>query len=126
MPRKSSPVQSPKPTQPAQPAQPAPSVTPSQPSLASTILQGFSFGAGQSLAFNLFRSDPKETKETKETVKETKETKEVKEPKEPVKPKTLSECIKDEECNKLLETFLNKEFIKCMKDNNYEDCKYLI
>ena len=123
MPRRSSPVQSPnkhptpppQPAHPAQPAQPAQPVQQVQPSLASTILQGFSFGAGQSLAYNLFRSDPKEVKEVKE-VKEEKE----------VKPKNLTECIKNEECNKLLETFLNKEFIQCMKENNYEDCKHLI
>ena len=89
-----------------------------QPSLTSTILQGFSFGAGQSLAYNIFRSDPKE-KETEP--KETKETKETK-----VKPRNLTECVKDEECNKLLETFLNKEFTKCMKENTFDDCKHLM
>jgi hypothetical protein len=85
---------------------------PPQPNLASTMLQGFSFGAGQSLAYNTFRSDPKEVKEVKET-------------KEP-NPKNLSNCIKNEECNKLLESFLNMEFIHCIKDNKYEDCKHLI
>ena len=88
---------------------------PPQPNLVSTILQGFSFGAGQSLAYNIFRSDPKEPKEPKE----------IKEPKEP-NPKNLSNCIKNEECNKLLESFLNMEFIQCMKDNKYEDCKHLM
>lgn len=97
---------------------PAPSSAPPQPNLASTMLQGFSFGAGQSLAYNTFRSDPKEVNE----VKETNEPKEQKEP----NPKNLSNCIKNEECNKLLESFLNMEFIQCMKDNKYEDCKHLI
>ena len=109
MPRKTS---SHKMSAPAAPA-PAPAVpAPPQPNLVSTILQGFSFGAGQSLAYNIFRSDPKEPKEPKE----------IKEP----NPKNLSNCIKNEECNKLLESFLNMEFIQCMKDNKYEDCKHLI
>ena len=93
-----------------------------QPSLTSTILQGFSFGAGQSLAYNIFRSDPKE-KETEPKVTEPK----VIEPKETkVKPRNLTECVKDEECNKLLETFLNKEFTKCMKENTFDNCKHFI
>ena len=89
-----------------------------QPSLTSTILQGFSFGAGQSLAYNIFRSDPKEPETKEPKVTEPKETK--------VKPRNLTECVKDEECNKLLETFLNKEFTKCMKENTFDDCKHFI
>jgi len=62
-----------------------------KPSFGSTILQGFALGTGQSLAFNMFRSDPAKVKE----VKEVKEEKEIN----------------------------YKEFVKCMKDNPYEDCK---
>lgn len=81
-----------------------------KPSLGSTILQGFALGTGQSLAFNMFRTEPvKEVKEVKET-----------------NPKIFVQCIQDTECNKLLESFLNVEFIQCMKDNNYEDCKQYI
>ena len=57
-----------------------------KPSLGSTILQGFALGTGQSLAFNLFRSEP--------VIKE----------------------VKEKEIN-------YKEFVQCMKDNPYEDCK---
>ena len=56
-----------------------------KPSFGSTILQGFALGTGQSLAFNLFRSDPVS--------------------KDPIK-----------EIN-------YKEFVHCIKDNPYEDCK---
>ena len=114
MPRKTSSHKMSAPAAPA-PAPAVPAPAPPQPNLVSTILQGFSFGAGQSLAYNTFRSDPKEPKEPKE----------IKEPKEP-NPKNLSNCIKNEECNKLLESFLNMEFIQCMKDNKYEDCKHLM
>jgi hypothetical protein len=69
-----------------------------KPSVGSTILQGFALGTGQSLAFNMFRTEP-----VKETVKET-----VKEP------------VKEEEEEKEIKY---KEFVKCMKDNTYEDCK---
>ena len=67
-----------------------------KPSVGSNILQGFALGTGQSLAFNMFRTEP-----VKETVKET-----VKEP------------VKEEE-----KEIKYKEFVKCMKDNTYEDCK---
>jgi len=59
-----------------------------KPSFGSTILQGFALGTGQSLAFNMFRSEP-----AKDPVKD------------PVK-----------EIN-------YKEFVHCIKDNPYEDCK---
>ena len=59
-----------------------------KPSLVSTVLQGFALGTGQSLAFNMFRSDPVQT---------------------PVeKPVNY------------------KEFVQCMKDNPYEDCKHYL
>ena len=77
-----------------------------KPSFGSTILQGFALGTGQSLAFNMFRSEP---------VKEVKEVKE--------NPKDFTECMKDKDCTKLVESFMNKEFSQCMKDNTYEDCK---
>lgn len=76
-----------------------------KPSLGSTILQGFALGTGQSLAFNIFRSEP------------------IKEEKQERNPKDFIQCIQDKDCNKLLESFTNKEFIQCMKDNSYEDCK---
>ena len=89
---------------------PTASTTYEKPSFGSTILQGFALGTGQSLAFNMFRSEPvKEVKEVKET-----------------NPKNFVQCIQDTECNKLLESFLNKEFIQCMKDNTYEECKQYI
>lgn len=67
-----------------------------KPSFGSTILQGFALGTGQSLAFNLFRSDP-----AKDVAKDA-----AKDPaKDPAK-----------EIN-------YKEFVHCIKDNPYEDCK---
>ena len=72
----------------------APTASPTyeKPSIGSTILQGFALGTGQSLAFNMFRSDP-----AKDAVKDA--------VKDPVK-----------EIN-------YKEFVHCIKDNPYEDCK---
>ena len=88
----------------------APTASPTyeKPSIGSTILQGFALGTGQSLAFNIFRSEP---------IKEEKQEKQER------NPKDFIQCIQDKDCNKLLESFTNKEFIQCMKDNNYEDCK---
>jgi len=68
---------------------PANAPTYEKPSFGSTILQGFALGTGQSLAFNMFRSDP--------VIKEVKE-------------------VKEKEIN-------YKEFVHCIKDNPYEDCK---
>ena len=76
-----------------------------KPSVGSTILQGFALGTGQSLAFNIFRSEP------------------IKEEKQERNPNDFIECIQDKNCNKLLESFTNKEFVQCMKDNTYENCK---
>ena len=76
------------PTAPA--AAPAAAAAPvyEKPSLVSTVLQGFALGTGQSLAFNMFRSDPVQT---------------------PVeKPVNY------------------KEFVQCVKDNTYEDCKHYL
>ena len=76
----------------AQTKVPANAPTYEKPSFGSTILQGFALGTGQSLAFNMFRSDP-----VKDAVKDP--------VKDPVK-----------EIN-------YKEFVHCIKDNPYEDCK---
>jgi len=72
---------------------PTPAPTYEKPSFGSTILQGFALGTGQSLAFNMFRSDPVKEKPAKE---------------EPVKETNY------------------KEFIQCVKDNSYEDCKHYL
>ena len=86
MPRKTNTVSHTKSSTPTAPTVTAP--TYEKPSFGSTILQGFALGTGQSLAFNMFRSDPI---------------------KDPVK-----ESVKE----------INyKEFVQCMKDNPYEDCK---
>ena len=84
------------------------SPTSEKPSLGSTILQGFALGTGQSLAFNSFRSEP---------IKEEKQEKQER------NPKGFIQCMQDKDCNKLLESFTNKEFIQCIKDNTYEECK---
>lgn len=77
---------------------PTPAPTPSvvqhnhqvqQPGFFSNMLQGFGLGAGQSIAMNIFRSDP--------VVKHTHEN----------APITSS-----------LELKLPKEFVQCMKENN--------
>lgn len=60
-----------------------------QPGFFSNMLQGFGLGAGQSIAMNIFRSDP--------VVKHTYEN---------VSPTTS------------LESKLPKEFVQCMKENN--------
>ena len=72
-----------------------------KPSFGSTILQGFALGTGQSLAFNMFRSDP-----AKDAVKD------------PVSKDAVKDPVKDP-----VKEINYKEFVHCIKDNPYEDCK---
>ena len=76
-----------KPTAPTAPIMHTVQIQP--PGFFSNMMQGFGLGAGQAIAQNIFRSDPKVT-------------------------------------HVIEHVYESKEYIQCMKDNNYEDCKYLI
>lgn len=95
---------------------PAPSIAPSapstvhhnhqvqQPGFFSNMWQGFGLGAGQSIAMNIFRSDPKVT-HVHENISTTSSI--------PVNS---------------LERSLPKEFVQCMKENNNDKdlCKQFL
>ncbi len=63
-----------------------------QPGFFSNMLQGFGLGAGQSIAMNIFRSDPKVTH--------------------------IHENANTSNNVSSLEMNLPKEFVQCMKENN--------
>jgi hypothetical protein len=74
-----------------------------QPGFFSSVVQGFGLGAGQSIAMNIFRSDPKVTHVHENT---------------PTSTSTLS----------ISESFYSKEFAQCLKDkyDDKESCKQYI
>lgn len=89
-----------------------------QPGFFSNMWQGFGLGAGQSIAMNIFRSDPKvthvhENVTPTSTVPATSST-------ESLYSKEFAQCMKDnwddkEKC---------KHYIQCLKDNNTKEvCK---
>ncbi len=73
-----------------------------KPGFFSNMWQGFGLGAGQSIAMNIFRSDPTVTHVHENTISTTKQSK--------------------------LESSLPKEFVQCMKDNNNDKdlCKQFL
>jgi len=75
-----------------------------QPGFFSNMWQGFGLGAGQSIAMNIFRSDPKVTH---------------------VHENAPSTSISSPQSS---ETFYSKEFTQCMKDkwDDKESCKQYI
>lgn len=82
-----------------------PQIQVQQPGFFSNLWQGFGLGAGQSIAHNIFRSDPKVTHIHETT---------------PVASTHTSTRNNNEE--------FPKEYIQCMKDNNddKELCKFLL
>lgn len=72
-----------------------------RPGFFSNMMQGFGLGAGQSIAMNIFRSDPKVTHVHENT------------------PVTANSSI---------ESSLPKEYVQCMKEsqNNKEACKQFL
>lgn len=102
----------------------APSITPTpppsvvnhnhqvqQPGFFSNMWQGFGLGAGQSIAMNIFRSDPKVT-HVHENAPSTSTTS-VSSSSESFYSKEFSQCMKDKWDDK--ETC--KQYVQCLKDN---------
>lgn len=79
-----------------------------QPGFFSNMWQGFGLGAGQSIAMNIFRSDPKVTH-----VHENAPTSTVSTSTESLYSKEFTQCLKDKWDDK--ETC--KQYIQCLKDN---------
>lgn len=81
------------------------SVKVEQPGFLSNMIQGFGLGAGQSLAFNLFRSNTTPTPAPA--------------------PAPTAHSVP---ANSSLETSLPKEFVKCMKEtnNDTDSCKHYL
>jgi hypothetical protein len=78
-----------------------------QPGFFSNMWQGFGLGAGQSIAMNIFRSDPKVTHVHENA------------------PSTSTTSVQSTSTS---ETFYSKEFTQCMKDkwDDKETCKQYI
>jgi hypothetical protein len=76
-----------------------------QPGFFSNMWQGFGLGAGQSIAMNIFRSDPKVTP-VHENVPSTNNSK-------LLYSIEFSQCLKDKWDNKEA----CKQYIQCLKDN---------
>ena len=81
-----------------------------QPGFLSNMWQGFGLGAGQSIAMNMFRSDPtvRHIDESTPSSTITQSTSEL------LYSKEYSQCLKDKYDDK--ETC--KQYIQCLKDNN--------
>ena len=82
-----------------------------QPGFFSNMWQGFGLGAGQSIAMNIFRSDPKVT-HVHENAPSTSTTS-VTSSSESFYSKEFSQCMKDKWDDK--ETC--KQYVQCLKDN---------
>jgi hypothetical protein len=81
--------------------------------------QGFGLGAGQSIAMNIFRSDPKVTH-----VHENAPSSVVPSTSESIYSKEYTQCMKDKYDDKEV----CKQYVQCLKDNNNDRdlCKQFI
>ena len=93
------------------------SVQVQQPGFFSNVWQGFGLGAGQSIAMNIFRSDPKVT-HVHENAPATSSISTVS-TSELLYSKEYIQCIKDKYDDKEV----CKQYIQCLKDNSND--KYL-
>lgn len=115
-PKSPAPISSPAPT-PA-PTPTTPTVNPNQqvqqPGFVSNVVQGFGLGAGQSIAMNIFRSDPKVAHVHENAPASTTTASSVTPSNlESVYDKEFKQCMKDkwddkETCN---------QYVQCLKDN---------
>ena len=83
-----------------------------QPGFFSNMWQGFGLGAGQSIAMNIFRSDPKVTHVHENAPASSSTTSSVSSS-ESFYSKEFSQCLKDKWDDKEA----CKEYVKCLKDN---------
>lgn len=85
-----------------------------QPGFFSNMIQGFGLGAGQSLAFNLFRSNPTPAPSAA--------------PAAPTSVSYAATATATASANSSIESSLPKEFVQCMKEtNNDKDaCKHYL
>ena len=82
------------------------SVQVQQPGFFSNMWQGFGLGAGQSIAHNIFRSDPKVTHVHENTLATSTS--------ESLYSKEYIQCMKDKYDDKEV----CKQYIQCLKDNS--------
>ena len=103
-----------KPTQPSYTPSPVQqhSVQVQQPGFFSNMWQGFGLGAGQSIAMNIFRSDPKVT-HVHENAPATSSASNVSSS-ESLYSKEFTQCMKDKYDDKEV----CKQYVQCLKDNN--------
>ena len=80
-----------------------------QPGFFSNVWQGFGLGAGQSIAMNMFRSDPKVTH-----VRENAPSSTVPSTSESIYSKEYTQCLKDKYDDKEV----CKQYVQCLKDNS--------